>query len=149
MIRGLYVRALDPASKHLLLSTRDPLEQAWIVYASLAPRAWHCLRSRRPCVFDRYAYSLAYQLLHGGVSEVPGADPREVTRWYNALLDTHPPRMLYTIDPREGDPHTLAARLAHTILHPPTLGGSHGNTQPSTPHRTHGDTHTRQHLATG
>ena len=111
-----YVRALDRSSKHLLLSTRDPNEQARIVYASIAPKAAWCKKQQVICVFDRYAYSLAYQLsqgaspeliaeliaklprpellifIHGGRADWLNVHPNIIYMYYNALLELAPPR---------------------------------------------------------
>lgn len=112
---AFYVRALDRSSKHLLLSTRDPNEQARIVYTSLAPKAVWCSKPHIVCVFDRYAYSLAYQLaqganpeyiaeliaklprpellifIHGGRVDWLNIHPNIIYMYYNALLDLAPP----------------------------------------------------------
>ena len=114
-IGAFYVRALDKNSKHLLLSTHDPDEQAKVVYASIAPKAAWCRKLHVICVFDRYAYSLAYQLaqgaspeliaelitklprpelliiIHGGKADWLNVHPNIIYMYYNALLDLAPP----------------------------------------------------------
>ena len=146
-IDGFYVRALDRAAKHELMATTDPHAQAEIVYASLAPKAWHCRRLARPCVFDRYAYSLAYQValgmdveevvavlrrlprpdavfyVVGGRVDMPGVDAGSVSKWFTVLLERVPPRSLVLLDEEMLQMMSIdevivyAARLYNAPLH--------------------------------